>query len=1347
MKKQLLHIALILFLVLVSWNFYAKNINKDNFYPLSPNSKSLNILDLDKGRFTNELNPKEYRNKINETFACTIVRTSPPGSDNQEVCEGDAIDPIIYTIVGTSTVSVTGAPIGININITGPTLTINGTPDAGQVGDFNLTISLSGGSCVGGEEANATIRINQTTVIDTQPSGSGTYCPGDAPFSDISVSASGTNLSYQWYVTDDVANPGNTAPGTSDQETYTPPVNVPGTFYYYVIVSGDCGNETSDPTGPFVVKETTVIDTQPSGSGTYCPGDAPFSDISVSASGTNLSYQWYVTDDVANPGSTAPGTSDQETYTPPVNVPGTFYYYVIVSGDCGNETSDPTGPFVVHPEPLPTFTSSPASTSCAETDITYTTEANQTDYDWDLNAIEGTDYIIISGGISNTDNSVTVQWLTEGDKTVTVGYTDPNTGCNSLTPASNTTYVNLLATVSATSIEYPTVCYNPSSQQSLTFTQTTTGVSSIGAPNGLPDGFSVNFSAGVITITGTPTSPTIGAQSYSIPLFGTCINGLEATGTIDITPQYEITSISSISASYENGPASVTILGDPNILTNGTYIVTYDLSIGNNGSGTDTLTISNGTGTFSTIGIQNPDLTQLSLTSIKKITDTCTVSLDPNSLQNITYFGICSTVFTGDGTFFVPANVYEITIKVWAGGGKGGNSVNGNGGGGGGGGGYSEITVPVTPGEPLGVFVGRGGTSSSPNGGNSWVTRDSNLPYNSGSILYAEGGTSGGIGTPGIGGYGNVEYGEDGEDNWGNSGQNGGDGGNGGNSNGTGGEGAETSSNNSTIGTSPGGGGGGSRGNNNSGAAGGNGIVLISFSCPDANQEDCMEIIDEGSASGVTIIRFNCNYTWNAPEGLAEFFVWAGGAGGGGGAGSAGGGGGSGGVNTGTFTSSSAYGYPAGTPFTVLVGQGGAGSGTSTQSGLNGSPSSVTGPSNGSGYSILAPGGGGGASSGASDLNGKNGGSGGGGAALRNGNNYSEGVGGAGSHGGIGGAGEALSQGQQQAISGGGGGGLDNAGVDIDGNPNGNGTAFGGDGGNAVRFTIENLHTFDFGAGGGGLGTNFNGNEFPGLGGMDIDENTLGGNSNPYQYDEKKNKNEDPDPPGQNFGGNGRDGTGSGGGAGFDGGGNGGRGVVYIYYFNLRILEVEYLYFEASYLESDQKGLLKWATSKEWENSHFEIERSINGVANWQKIGTVKGQGYSNESVEYQFKDENLPASGGIIYYRLKQFDFDGKFAYSKVKSIQVEPISGNSYWVAYPNPSNRNEPVSLSLLNTSVYNDEPIVIRISDAKGVTETYTVRSTEEVSEKVNYHLRDIDHGLFIIQLIWGNHQQQIKLIRK
>ncbi|MBK0383297.1 T9SS type A sorting domain-containing protein [Pedobacter sp. SD-b] len=76
---------------------------------------------------------------------------------------------------------------------------------------------------------------------------------------------------------------------------------------------------------------------------------------------------------------------------------------------------------------------------------------------------------------------------------------------------------------------------------------------------------------------------------------------------------------------------------------------------------------------------------------------------------------------------------------------------------------------------------------------------------------------------------------------------------------------------------------------------------------------------------------------------------------------------------------------------------------------------------------------------------------------------------------------------------------------------------------------------------------------------------------------------------------------------------------------------------------------LNWNTAAELNNSYFDIERSVDGK-NFSTIGKLQGAGTSTSSISYSFLDENPYA--GVNYYRLVQFDFDGKYSYSPITYV-----------------------------------------------------------------------------------------------
>jgi hypothetical protein len=130
------------------------------------------------------------------------------------------------------------------------------------------------------------------------------------------------------------------------------------------------------------------------------------------------------------------------------------------------------------------------------------------------------------------------------------------------------------------------------------------------------------------------------------------------------------------------------------------------------------------------------------------------------------------------------------------------------------------------------------------------------------------------------------------------------------------------------------------------------------------------------------------------------------------------------------------------------------------------------------------------------------------------------------------------------------------------------------------------------------------------------------------------------------------------------------------------VLPLQFLEFNAT--RDGERVLLRWKTDNEVNTSHFDVERSFNGV-DFRLIGTVSSAN-SPGVHDYQFVDP-APARG-VNFYRLRQVDLDASADYSVIRRVY---LGSEQSLQVYPNPVREKMVVqvdgSISKWHVSVYN------------------------------------------------------------
>jgi hypothetical protein len=168
-----------------------------------------------------------------------------------------------------------------------------------------------------------------------------------------------------------------------------------------------------------------------------------------------------------------------------------------------------------------------------------------------------------------------------------------------------------------------------------------------------------------------------------------------------------------------------------------------------------------------------------------------------------------------------------------------------------------------------------------------------------------------------------------------------------------------------------------------------------------------------------------------------------------------------------------------------------------------------------------------------------------------------------------------------------------------------------------------------------------------------------------------------------------------------------------------------------------KKAVLRWTTSSEQNNDHFEVERS-NNLKEWTTIATTTGNGTSNEVYNYEVYDQS--PSNGVNYYRLKQFDLDGRFTLSAVTSLNFFAARGTAVTVS-PNPI--VDGIHFTINNADANNVSVLLINTNG-----KTVYREQIKNVSAGRNYKLNMQQKpapGMYILNLRAEGISENIKII--
>jgi flagellar hook assembly protein FlgD len=179
-------------------------------------------------------------------------------------------------------------------------------------------------------------------------------------------------------------------------------------------------------------------------------------------------------------------------------------------------------------------------------------------------------------------------------------------------------------------------------------------------------------------------------------------------------------------------------------------------------------------------------------------------------------------------------------------------------------------------------------------------------------------------------------------------------------------------------------------------------------------------------------------------------------------------------------------------------------------------------------------------------------------------------------------------------------------------------------------------------------------------------------------------------------------------------------------YISNAILPTRFISFDA--VENNNNVNLKWSVENETSVKKYEIERSTDGI-NYFKVNEIKNNSNTAGSASYTITDNINAVLSNRFYYRIKQYDINESFYYSKVISLKRNNKAESL--IIYPNPAATN--LFVNIPNTSSNKATISIINAAGARVI-----IQQIQLVTGNNSFTVDNIERlpkGIYQISVKW------------
>ena len=180
--------------------------------------------------------------------------------------------------------------------------------------------------------------------------------------------------------------------------------------------------------------------------------------------------------------------------------------------------------------------------------------------------------------------------------------------------------------------------------------------------------------------------------------------------------------------------------------------------------------------------------------------------------------------------------------------------------------------------------------------------------------------------------------------------------------------------------------------------------------------------------------------------------------------------------------------------------------------------------------------------------------------------------------------------------------------------------------------------------------------------------------------------------------------------------------------------------FTATLNSNGKKADLKWITSSEINVNRYVVERSTNAV-NFTDAAVIFATTTSTANT-YTIADDIASIQSGVIYYRLRMIDNDGKYKNSATVMIRLNTLNKNTISIqTFPNPTVNDLHVTIP----ATWQNKEVLYEVVNSVGQVTKRIKASNSNQTQTIN--VNQLAPGVYVINVICGGASVQQKFIKQ